>query len=146
MVVVLVVVERELVVEEPGCWAPVPTHNLLGLDLQVHLGLHKWTGLGLAVVCNLVVVENRSMLARLLELVGLHSLAEVGKDLLGLLVLEVVVAGMKVDQLLLMRVEADNWVEEVLEVDLDANLARPRLGEELRSFHLQREKLCIRRC
>ena len=137
----VLVVERELVGEAPGCWALVPTHNLLGLDLQVHLGLHKWTGLGLAVVCNLVVVENRSMLARLLELVGLHSLAEVGKVPLGLLVMEAVVAGMKVDQLLLMRVEADNWVEEVLEVDLDANLARPRLGEELRSLHLQRKKL-----
>ena len=142
MVVVLVVVVQELVVEEPGCWAPVPTHNLLGLDLQVQLGLHRWPGLGLAVVCNLVVVQNQSMLARLLELVGLHSLAEVGKVPLGLLVVEAVVAGMKVDQLLLMRVEADNWVEEVLEVDLDANLARPRLGEELSSFHLQRKKLC----
>ena len=142
MVVVLVVLVQELVEEEPGCWAPVPTHNLLGLDLQVHLGLHKWPGLGLAVVRNLVVVQSWSRLARLLELVGLHSLAEVGKVPLVLLVVEAVVAGMKVDQLLLMRVEADNWVEEVLEVDLDANLARPRLGEELRSFHLQRKKLC----
>ena len=139
--VVVLVVERELVGEAPGCWALVPTHNLLGLDLQVQLGLHKWPGPGLGGVRNLVVVQTRSMLARLLELVGLHSLAEVGKDLLGLLVLEELVAGMKVDQLLLMRVEADNWVEEVLEVDLDANLARPRLGEELRSFHLQRKKL-----
>ena len=139
--VVVAVVERELVVEEPGCWAPVPTHNLLGLDLQVQLGLHKWPGPGLGGVRNLVVVQSRSMLASLLELVGLHSLAEVGKVPLGLLVMEAVVAGMKVDQLLLMRVEADNWVEEVLEVDLDANLARPRLGEELRSFHLQRKKL-----
>ena len=144
--VVVLVVERELVGEAPGCWALVPTHNLLGLDLQVQLGLHKWPGLGLGGVRNLVVVQSRSMLASLLELVGLHSLAEVGKDLLGLLVLEELVAGMKVDQLLLMRVEADNWVEEVLEVDLDANLARPRLGEELHSFHLQRKKLCIRRC
>ena len=139
--VVVLVVERELVGEAPGCWALVPTHNLLGLDLQVQLGLHKWPGPGLGGVRNLVVVQSRSMLARLLELVGLHSLAEVGKVPLGLLVMEAVVAGMKVDQLLLMRVEADNWVEEVLEVDLDANLARPRLGEELRSFHLQRKKL-----
>ena len=142
MVVVLVVVVQELVVEEPGCWAPVPTHNLLGLDLQVQLGLHRWPGLGLAVVCNLVVVQSWSRLARLLELVGLHSLAEMGKDQLGLLVVMAVVAGMKVDQLLLMRVEADSLVEEVLEVDLDANSARPRLGEELRSFHLQRKRLC----
>ena len=138
----VLVVEQELVEEEPGCWAPVPTHNLLGLDLRVQLGLHRWPGLGLAVVHSLVEVQNRSRLARLLELVGLHSLAEVGKVPLVLLVVEAVVAGMKVDQLLLMRVEADNWVEEVLEVDLDANLARPRLGEELRSFHLRREKLC----
>ena len=143
MVVAVVVVEvRELVVEEPGCWAPVPTHNLLGLDLQVQLGLHRWPGLGLGGVRNLVLVQSQSMLASLLELVGLHSLAEVGKVPLGLLVMEAVVAGMKVDQLLLMRVEADNWVEEVLEVDLDANSARPRLGEELRSFHLQRKRLC----